>query len=367
MTAYDERLKRIMAAIAFEPVDRIPLVPCGTSFNAKVCGVKLADYVKSMPYNCTVNMKAAELIGGIDGVQNPIYSPDTLPLLWLSEVKIPGRSKGMSDDELWQVNEKELVKSEDYDLILSMGFYKWFNKFQRERLGNPIRKSIPFFLYLRRAIQRFRKAGYVCMNIGALATPFEMFCGGRSLESFFGEDLIEYPDKLQKVFRVTQAESMKTYAKMLNVFKPLGIWVGGWRGTPSMLSPDMFERFCWPYMEELANLCISKGVIPVFHLDSCWDNGLKYFNCLPAGKCIMALDGTTHICKAKETVGSKMCIMGDVPASLLAWGTENEVYEYCRGLIRDIGPNGFILSSGCDIPFNAKLENVRAMGAACKG
>jgi hypothetical protein len=54
----------------------------------------------------------------------------------------------------------------------------------------------------------------------------------------------------------------------------------------------------------------------------------------------MALDRTTHIRKAKETVGSKMCIMRDVPASLLAWGTENEVYEYCRGLIRELGPNG---------------------------
>ena len=36
-------------------------------------------------------------------------------------------------------------------------------------------------------------------------------------------------------------------------------------------------------------------------------------------------------------------------------------------LINEIGPSGFILSSGCDIPFNAKPENVKAMISAATG
>jgi len=34
---------------------------------------------------------------------------------------------------------------------------------------------------------------------------------------------------------------------------------------------------------------------------------------------------------------------------------------------RELGPQGFILQSGCDIPANAKLENVQAMVAAATG
>ena len=34
---------------------------------------------------------------------------------------------------------------------------------------------------------------------------------------------------------------------------------------------------------------------------------------------------------------------------------------------RELGPQGFILQSGCDIPANAKLENVQAMVAAAVG
>ena len=41
--------------------------------------------------------------------------------------------------------------------------------------------------------------------------------------------------------------------------------------------------------------------------------------------------------------------------------TPEEVREYVYGLCRDIGPTGYIVASGCDIPTNARPENVRAM------
>jgi uroporphyrinogen-III decarboxylase len=62
-----------------------------------------------------------------------------------------------------------------------------------------------------------------------------------------------------------------------------------------------------------------------------------------------------------------MCINGDVPPALLTVGTEDEVYKYSIRLIKEIGPTGFILGQGCDIPSNAKLANVKAMIAAATG
>ena len=75
----------------------------------------------------------------------------------------------------------------------------------------------------------------------------------------------------------------------------------------------------------------------------------------------MALDGETDIFKAKDILGDHMCLMGDVPAAMLFMASPDEVYEYCARLTRELGPTGFILQSGCDIPTNAKPENVRAM------
>jgi uroporphyrinogen-III decarboxylase len=71
--------------------------------------------------------------------------------------------------------------------------------------------------------------------------------------------------------------------------------------------------------------------------------------------------------KATEILGDHMCLMGDVPATMQCLGSREEVYGYSTRLIRELGPEGFILQSGCDVSPNAKLENIRAMVSAATG
>ena len=67
-----------------------------------------------------------------------------------------------------------------------------------------------------------------------------------------------------------------------------------------------------------------------------------------------------------QILGSKFCIQGNVPSSLIVTGTPADVKERCRKLIEDCGEGGgYILGPGC-IPDKPKLENVRAMMAAAK-
>ena len=85
----------------------------------------------------------------------------------------------------------------------------------------------------------------------------------------------------------------------------------------------------------------------VFHLDQNWLKFLPYFRELPEGKYIVELDGCTDIFEAKKIIGDRMCLMGDVPARLLKLGTKQDVEQYCRKLIDEVGKgSGFILSSG---------------------
>ena len=89
---------------------------------------------------------------------------------------------------------------------------------------------------------------------------------------------------------------------------------------------------------------------------------LKFFKNFPRQSCIVELDGDTDIFKTREILGDHLCIKGDVPARLLAFGTREEVTDYCYNLIQKIGKDGgFILSSGCKVPVNAKVENVKAI------
>lgn len=46
---------------------------------------------------------------------------------------------------------------------------------------------------------------------------------------------------------------------------------------------------------------------------------------------------------------------------MLTLGTVDEVRAYCRRLLTEIGPAGFIMGMGCAIPPDAKFENAKAM------
>jgi uroporphyrinogen-III decarboxylase len=100
----------------------------------------------------------------------------------------------------------------------------------------------------------------------------------------------------------------------------------------------------------------------MLHFDSKWDNYLECFLELPKGQVLLEIDSTTDIFKAKQILKGHMCIMGDVPASLLKLGTPEQVSDYVKKLIDVVGEgSGFILSTGCDCPIDAKPENVKAM------
>lgn len=363
MGLYEERLNRIHAAVALEAVDRVPVISGNAAFNAAVCGVTVADFISDMELNCTCNIEGVKKCGDVDGVQLRISTPYVLPGMWLSQIRVPG--KELADNELWQVIEQELITEDDYDTILENGWEEWYNEYMVTRLGNPGKEAAKQFQYAPVAKQRFLEAEIPCIKEGNIMSPFEMLCGGRSMQTFLIDDLMENAEKVEAVFKVIHSYNMDKYQKQFeSENKPCGVWVGGWRGTPGLLSPWMFERFSWPYIRELVDLCLNYDVLPILHLDSCWDLGLEKFRDFPKGKCIMALDGKTSMKLAKDTVGDIMCIMGDVPAELLAFGTKEKVHEYVTHLLNMMGPAGYIICSGCDVPFNAKLENVQMMAQA---
>jgi uroporphyrinogen-III decarboxylase len=54
--------------------------------------------------------------------------------------------------------------------------------------------------------------------------------------------------------------------------------------------------------------------------------------------------------------------MSDVSASLFTLGRPIDVENYCKKLIDKLGVDGgHILGSGCEVPYNCKPENFRAM------
>jgi uroporphyrinogen decarboxylase len=194
--------------------------------------------------------------------------------------------------------------------------------------------------------------------------PFDVLSGGRGMANFFA-DLHRIPDKVEAVLQVIADEEAEKEIEFLRKTKPWCVVMQPCvRANSGFISRKMFERFGWPLFKRFTDIAIAEGVRVLFHMDSRWTEFLDFFTDFPRGMCIFDPDGTTDIFKVKEVLGGRMCITGDVSPTMLTIATPDEVYRYSRKLIEEIGPAGFILSSGCAVPPTAKAENIEALVAA---
>ncbi len=364
----EERLRRIKTAVALEKPDRVPVVLEYAGFAARVTDTPYPEFLLNFGRSVEVMMQAYQKVaaaGQADAVSYGCFSPYGLSYLWLSQVRVPGVD--LPDEVSYQVVEEELMTPEDYDRILQQGWPTFYRTFLREKVLHEVP---PDHLPSNQPPVDVREAwagiGVPVLRMQVVAPLFEYLCGGRSLTRF-ALDLVDMPDKIEAVMQESVSHMAAPMCQRAIHEGYPAIWVGGWRSAPILLSPQMWDRFVWPYFRSLVYEVLEYGLIPILHLDSNWVRELARFKELPKGTCIMALDGDTDIGKAKAILGDHMCLMGDVPPSMFCFEDSDTVFQYSSRLIREVGPEGFILHSGCDIPENAKLENVQAMVAAAVG
>ncbi len=358
----ERRKARLRQAVTWQTPDRVPVVLQYSGFAAQVTGTSMAEYLGDPQGNLDTMLAAYDRTGPADAVNYGTFWPYALCYDFMARVKVPGVE--LADDDLWQVIETELMTAGDYDRLLEMGWPAFFRKFMRDRvLADVPAERLPPRWKFADALGTWAARGVPVLSGGNVTTPVELLCGARSLPCFF-MDLFDRPEKVARVMdEMVPHLAGNPVRRALKLGYP-AVWVGGWRSAPCLLSPEMWDRFVWPYFRQLVAEVADSGLIAILHLDSDWTRELARFRELPAHRCIMALDGETDIFRAREVLGDHMCLMGDVPAGLLYLGTPGEVGDYCRRLVDGLGPQGFILHSGCDIPANARLKNVQAMLAA---
>lgn len=363
--------ERLRAAVELQPVDRVPVAPkLDTSFAARSHGVKLADVVRSADRGWEVLQQTFAYLGGCDCALQAGMNDLGLSTLGIV-TRLPGYHLG--DDELWQLEEQEIMRVEDYDFIIQNGWTAYIQM----AYARLVEKGMPvpveqFGKRLGEAFTREMKDmdAWEAMGVPTLYgfgpfIPLEGFRFTRSFEALIA-DLFRRPEKFMAAVEACLDEQIPLGIKNFNEVRRQKRWgyfslqIG--QTTGCMLSPRQFNKFFWPYEKRLIHALVEAEITPWLHCDSNWTPYLEYFLELPRGSVVLDLDGMTDIWKAKQVLKNHMCVAGDVPAALLKLGTPEEVTAYCRKLIDIVGDgDGFILSSGCSVPVDARLENVRAM------
>jgi hypothetical protein len=367
--------ERIDTAVKLGKPDRVPVAPHIDFFACRYGGVTQRDMLFDVRKADAALERTIARLGAIDA-QGLSYGgmAGVFRVMFPNPPVIPG-TDGVPDDAQFQFVEKSVMEPGEYSLIRAEGpFHFLLGKLEvehpelRSRLG-VLRALAGLGLDARRisrSARRWRKQGVESLVGPNLTfTPLEWI--SLSLRSFndFMTDLFRYKDEVKDACDAMMGLLLNIGAGLARTSGIPRVFIGGNRTSASFISPRQFEEFALEEWERACRFYTERGITPILHMDSDWTPFFHYFRDFPRASCILNLDGSSDIFKAKEILGDRMCIMGDVPAALLKLGEPDEVDEYCRRLIVEVGGDGgFILGSGCTVPPDAKPENVKAMLAS---
>lgn len=133
--------------------------------------------------------------------------------------------------------------------------------------------------------------------------------------------------------------------------------------TSTYFSPKMFRELVLPRYHRLARhvtlpwVLHSDGNMLPF-LDDLVNVGIAGFHPVE--------NGAMDIRAVKRQYGDRLCLLGNVDLNLLGLGTPEEVDAEVRGLIADVGPAGYIVTSGNSLAGYLKPECVLAKSEAVR-
>jgi uroporphyrinogen-III decarboxylase len=133
------------------------------------------------------------------------------------------------------------------------------------------------------------------------------------------------------------------------------------KGADSFMSDEQFRKFYWPYMKQVMLGLINEGVVPATFVEGSYNTRLDVIaeSGLPAGKTFWMFDKTDMLA-VKKKLGGWACFGGNVPTSMFLAATPQEIKDYCKNLIDNVGQDGgYFLCPGADIDM-ATAENVHA-------
>jgi uroporphyrinogen-III decarboxylase len=397
-----EREKRLWDALQLKVPDRVPVIFGGTFFACKLAGIPYsAAYYDTAAWKMAFKKMIVEMDPDSYGWE-PRESGVALEALASNYTRWPGGT--LPPDVPFQIAEKEYMKEEEYDIFLTdptdymmryllprvygslqplaklpplMGFGLSIEPIARMLASAEFAPVVKAMQIAGKAeakrektistmIQEMSDLGFAepFPARGGIMPPFSGF--SNTFRTFNGvvKDMYRRPEKLKAAlqlmldFRIARA----TPAVKQKGRPTIGSSGEAHRVSDEFFSNKQFEEFVWPYWKQAMEKTYELGydIVSMF-FEGKRDKQLHYFTQYPKRSMLIRF-AETDIFRAKEMLGDKACIMGNVPISMLQVSTPAAVEEYCKKLIEKVGKNGgFILRCSTDFTQDAKPENVKAM------
>jgi len=359
--------QRLINTIKFQRTDRVPVIP--------LMGQWVARYLK-LPKGLRFREPAKVLqsfkdmyvmLGEYDAqyVAGFSWPHSSHRISGSTGTMIAAGKQGIPENFSVQYTEKENIFFDDYKKIIDGGWNKFCEEYFPRAMGISLEQldaAQKRDLAVYREDTKTWNAMGVPVMTGALVISAALTLSLGMTLPLFTLVLHRHP---YVVLAALEAMIPDFIQNALDDVKASGLpWVNISleRGSGAYYNLKTYERFFFPQLKKLVDAFARHQISTVLHMDTNWIKNVPYLRELPRQMCICELDGTTDIFKAKEILGDHMCLMGDVPAAMLSFGHSEEVIAYSEKLIDVVGKNGgFILSTGCECPVDAKFENMKAL------
>lgn len=225
---------------------------------------------------------------------------------------------------------------------------KLFDPYQNRRLSNILEG-------MRRLKKRFDKEIPV---IGYIQAPFRHVSMLRGAEDVM-RDLYKNPEPLKELCEIA-FNSLVVYAVAILSTGVDILFISDPTSSGDAISKKHWEQWGKPLTTRLVNLVKRAGVKTILHI--CGNNSDRLESMAETGVDCLSLDEPVDFGKARQILGPKYILMGNVSTSLLAMGSPEDVAKATREVIKKAGTNGSLLVSGaCILPGICPPENVQAM------
>lgn len=178
--------------------------------------------------------------------------------------------------------------------------------------------------------------------------------------------MMKYPDKVHTLMEIV-AESNNRYIEEV---AKLGLSIGFADpvSSNSLISPKQFREFSLPYLQKNVNKIKEKtGSAPGIHI--CGKSRAIWEDVVNTGISNFSIDNIEDLAEAKEVMGDRVIITGNVPpVDVVHKGSEEDIFssvKECIGKAYD-SKKGYILSTGCQIPMNTPIEKIEMFMRAGK-
>ena len=320
---------RIRAAMKRTCADRIPIGLILGPFRAAVLGCSPGEYFQDPRKLADSTLACYEL-----------FQHDSVDVTWdiLLEAETAGAELEFPDDGIPRVRRHVLSQKSALSSL---------------RLPRP-GSSGRYPLYLEACGKVARSLQGVALS-GTVTGPWTMAAGLRGAQDLI-YDTVDDPAFVEDLLRFT-SEAVKILGTGL-LACGLSLTLGEAASSCSLISPAIYRRFIKPCHQEIVRFFREGKAGLSMHICGFVDPLME--DLMDLGIVALSLDSPSSLKRMVEVSRKRIALVGNAATSLFVSGSREGIENSVKECIRVAAPRGaFILSSGCELPYNATVDRVR--------